>query len=399
MPRITKVRHGEDFQLKSILVPSSVFGVYVHIPFCLARCHYCDFVSKPLVAGALEPYLAALEREITASPEAGRRAGTVFFGGGTPSLLDGHQLARLLETVRATFALEPGAEISVEANPGTLSAAKAADFKTLGVNRVSLGVQSFDDALLARSGRRHTRHEAIAAFELLRAAGFDNLGIDLIHGLPGQSPSIWRRDLAMAIGLGPEHLSLYALGVEAGTPFAADLAAGRLELPGEHEELEMLALASELTTAAGYERYEISNFARPGHRCRHNLDCWRLGAYRGFGAGAHSFLRSPVPLRLANTPDIDDYVRRTAAGGDAVALREEPSPRQFAGEALMLGLRTADGVDETAFARLHGATPAALFPEVAACGAERGWIVCSGGRVRLTEDGILFSNEIFRSLF
>ena len=269
--------------------------------------------------------------------------------------------------MRAAFAVEPGAEISIEANPGTLTAAKAADFKALGVNRVSLGVQSLDDALLARIGRRHTRRDALAAFELLRAAGFDNLGIDLIHGLPGQSPAIWRRDLARAIDLGPEHLSLYALGIEAGTPFAADLAAGRLELPGEHEELEMLALARELTARAGYERYEISNFARPGRRCRHNLDCWNLGEYRGFGAGAHSFLRSPAPLRLANTPDIDDYVRRIAAGGDAVAMREEPSPRQFAGEALMLGLRTADGVDETAFARdarraARGALPGGRGP-------------------------------------
>ena len=376
-----------------------MFGIYVHVPFCIAKCRYCDFVSRPLAAGALEPYLAALEREIAAAPEAGRQAGTVFFGGGTPSILSGRQLGRLLEAVGAAFAVEPGAEISIEANPGTLTAAKAADFKALGVNRVSLGVQSLDDELLARSGRRDTRRDALAAFELLRAAGFDNIGIDLIHGLPRQSPSIWRRDLARAIDLGPEHLSLYALGIEAGTPFAADLAAGRLELPAEREELEMLALARELTARAGYERYEISNFARPGRHCRHNLDCWRLGEYRGFGAGAHSFLRSPAPLRLANTPDIDGYVRRVASGEDAVAMREEPSPRQFAGEALMLGLRTADGVDETAFAGEHGAAPAALFPEAAALCGENGWTESGGGRLRLTESGILFSNEIFRLLF
>ena len=376
-----------------------MFGVYVHIPFCVAKCRYCDFVSRPLADGALGPYLAALEREIAAAPEAGRRAGTVFLGGGTPSLLDGPQLARLLAAVRASFALEAGAEISIEANPGTLTAAKAREFLALGVNRVSLGVQSLDDAVLARIGRRHTAREAIAAFELLRAAGCGNLGVDLIHGLPGQSPAIWRRDLARAIDLGPEHLSLYALGVEAGTPFAADLAAGRLGLPGEREELEMLALARELTADAGYERYEISNFARPGRRCRHNLDCWNLGEYRGFGAGAHSFLRSPAPLRLANTPDSDDYVLRIGAGRDAVVMREEPSPRQFAGEALMLGLRTMAGVDEAAFILEHGASPASLFPEAASLGSERGWLERSGGRLLLTESGILFSNEIFRLLF
>lgn len=379
--------------------PAATVGIYIHIPFCVAKCHYCDFVSRPLSPGALEPYLDALEREIAAAPEAGRRAGTVFFGGGTPSLLDGRQLARLLAAVRSAFAVEAGAEISIEANPGTLTAAKAADFRALGVNRVSLGVQSLDDTLLARIGRRHSRREAIEAFAMLRNAGFDNLGLDLIHGLPGQSPAIWRRDLQRAIALGPEHLSLYALGIEAGTAFAAELSAGRLELPLEHEELEMLELARELTAHAGYQRYEISNFARPGRRCRHNLDCWNLGEYRGFGAGAHSFLWSTAPLRLANTPDIDDYVRRIAAGADAVVMREAPSPRQFAGEALMLGLRTADGVDESTFTLAHRAPPDELFPEAAALGREKAWIESSGGRQRLTEKGILFSNELFRLLF
>lgn len=376
-----------------------MFGVYVHTPFCIAKCRYCDFVSRPLAAGALEPYLAALEREIKAAPEAGRSVASVFFGGGTPSLLDGRQLARLVEALHSVFAIEAGAEISIEANPGTLTATKAASFLALGVNRVSLGVQSLDDQLLARIGRRHTRRDAIAAFALLRAAGFDNLGIDLIHGLPGQSPALWRRDLARAIDLGPEHLSLYALGIEAGTPFDAERNAGRLALPGEREELEMLALAGELTAAAGYERYEISNFARPGRRCRHNLDCWNLGEYRGFGAGAHSFLRAPAPLRLANTPEIDDYLRRIAEDGDATAVREEPSPRQFAGEALMLGLRTTAGIDEAAFAAEHGGSPAALFPEAAALGGGQGWLSSVDGHLRLTAAGILFSNEIFRRLF
>ena len=268
------------------------------------------------------------------------------------------------------------------------------------MNRVSLGVQSLDDALLARIGRRHTRRDALAAFELLRAAGFDNIGMDLIHGLPGQTPAIWRRDLSQAIDLGPEHLSLYALGIEAGTPFAAELAAGRLELPGEHEELEMLSLARELADRAGYERYEISNFARPGRRCRHNLDCWNLGEYRGFGAGAHSFLRAPTPLRLANTPDIDEYVRRIAAGRDAVAMREEPSPRQFAGEALMLGLRTVGGCRRDGFRTdARRAARGALSGGRRARQPRRAGSSRSGGRLRLTEPGILFSNEIFRLLF
>jgi oxygen-independent coproporphyrinogen-3 oxidase len=383
----------------SNLSPDAAFGVYLHIPFCPAKCRYCDFVSRALRPGALEPYLAALEREIARAPEAGRRAGSVFFGGGTPSLLSGGQLERLLAALRRTFDLSPGAEITLEANPGTLTTAKAADFRALGVNRVSLGVQSLDDPLLSRIGRRHSAREAVAAFELLRDAGFGNLGLDLIHGLPGQSPALWRRDLSRAMDLGPEHLSLYALAVEEGTPLAADIRAGRLTLPTETEELEMLSLAGELTAAAGYERYEISNFALPGRRCRHNLDCWNFGEYRGFGAGAHSFLLSPAPTRRANTTDADEYVRLVAAGRDATAAREEPSPRQLAGEALMLGLRTSDGVDETAFAIAHGAPPGALFPQAAALGRERGWLENAQGRLRLSERGILFSNEIFRLLF
>ena len=376
-----------------------MLGIYIHIPFCAAKCRYCDFVSRALDPGGLEAYLEALRLEIASAPEAGRRTGSVFLGGGTPSLLSGEQLGGLLGTVRATFDLAPAAEVTIEANPGTLSAGKAAAYRALGVNRLSLGVQSFDDALLARIGRRHTGEEAVAAYEGLRRAGFGNVALDLIHGLPGQTPELWRRDLSRAISLGPEHLSLYALGVEEGTALAGDLLAGRLALPSEQEELEMLSLAVVLTAAAGYERYEISNFALPGRRCRHNLDCWNLVEYRGFGAGAHSYLRSPSPRRTANTPDIDDYVRRIAAGGDAVCLREDPAPRQLAGEALMLGLRTADGVDETAFATAHGAFPAALFPEAAALGGERGWLKRADGRLRLTETGILFSNEIFRLLF
>lgn len=379
--------------------PQPPFGIYVHIPFCVAKCHYCDFVSQPLAPGALEPYLIALEREIDTAPEAGRLVGSVFFGGGTPSLLSGGQLARLLRSVRRAFDIEPDAEITMEANPGTLTAANAADFRALGVNRVSLGVQSFDDTLLARLGRRHSAGEAVSAFKLLRAAGFDNLGLDLIHSLPGQPPALWQRDLALALALAPEHLSLYALGIEAGTPLAADLRAGVLAPPTEEQELAMLTLAIDLTAAAGYERYEVSNFARPGRRCRHNFSCWSFGEYRGFGAGAHSFLRAPDPVRLANTPGIDEYRRRILAGEEAVVLREEPTARQLAGEAAMLALRTADGIDEGSFARAHGAAPAALFPEAAALGAERGWIERSGGRLRLTERGVLFSNEIFRLLF
>jgi oxygen-independent coproporphyrinogen-3 oxidase len=374
-------------------------GIYVHVPFCVAKCGYCDFASVPLAAGALEPYLEALEQEIRTAPEAGRRAATVFFGGGTPSLLAGAQLGRALAAVRAAFALAPDAEITIEANPGTLDAAKVAAWRALGVTRVSLGVQSLDDALLARIGRRHTAHEALAALGLLRAAGFGNVGFDLIHGLPGQTAALWRRDLARAIALGPEHLSLYALGVEEGTAFHRELRAGRLKLPPEEELAEMLAAAAALAGAAGYERYEISNWARSGCRCRHNLDCWSLGEYRGFGAGAHSFLRRPRPRRHANERDPGTYARLMRERGDAIVLREDPGPRQLAGEGAMLGLRTTGGIDEDAFAAAHGARWDELFPEAAALAAGRGWLEREAGRLRLTPEGMLFSDALFRLLF
>jgi oxygen-independent coproporphyrinogen-3 oxidase len=392
---------GQNSILSPAGAPASPppFGVYVHVPFCVARCTYCDFVSRPLAPGALEPYLAALEREIAGGGGPRRPATTVYVGGGTPSLLAPAQLARVLDAVRAAHGIAPGAEVTMEANPGTLTPASAAGYRACGVNRVSLGVQSLDDALLARLGRRHDARDAEAAFGLLRAAGFDNVGLDLIHGLPGQTPAVWRRDLARALAWRPEHLSLYALGVEAGTPLAAGLQAGRLALPAEDEELAMLEDAVALTAAAGYERYEISNFALPGRRCRHNADCWALAEYRGCGAAAHSFLRSPRPVRSANVPDAAEYARRVAAGEDPAEWREEPAPARLAGEAAMLALRTSDGIDEAPFAAAHGAPWDALFPEAAALGRERGWIERAGGRAHLTGQGMLFSNAIFRLLF
>jgi oxygen-independent coproporphyrinogen-3 oxidase len=256
-----------------------------------------------------------------------------------------------------------------------------------------------DDALLARIGRRHTAREALAAYDLLRAAGFGNLGFDLIRGLPGQSPGIWRNDLARAIALAPEHLSLYGLGIEEGTELHREQVAGRLALPTEDEEAAMLAATEELTSGGGYEHYEISNYARPGFRCRHNLDCWALAEYRGFGLAAHSFLRHPAPVRLANSADLDEYVRLAGAGRSAVARREATAPRRLAGETLMLALRTADGIDEAAFAAAHGAPWETLFAEAAALGAARGWIGRANGRARLTGEGMLFSDAVFRLLF
>lgn len=376
-----------------------MLGVYLHIPFCLSKCRYCDFVSAPAAPPEIERYVRALTREIRGARGAGRVAGSLYVGGGTPSLLEPEQLARLVGAVRETFGLAPGAEVSIEANPGTITAAKAGSLAALGVTRVSLGVQSLDDDLLRRLGRRHTAAEALAAFAALREAGCGNIGVDLIHALPGQTPAAFERDLARVLDLGPEHLSLYALSVEEGTPFAAERARGALALPAEEEELAMLEIARVRTAAAGYEHYEISSFARPGRRCAHNMVYWTMGAYAGFGASAHSFDPGPPPLRTANTADAGDYVRRLETGIPAEAGREALSARTLAGETLMLGLRLRDGVAVDEFALQCGGAPGELFPDALAQGAARGWLELRDGRLRLTESGVLFSNEIFRGLF
>lgn len=376
------------------------FGIYVHVPFCASKCRYCSFVSRPAAAGEIPRYLGALHREIAGAAERGREASTVYLGGGTPSLLGGPEVRSLLAAVSAAFPLAEGAEVTIEANPGTLTARKLGDYREAGVNRVSLGVQSFDDRALGRLGRRHGAADALAAWRLLRGAGFSNLGLDLMHSLPGQRPAGWRRDLERALALEPDHLSLYGLCVEEGTPLAEAHRAGILELPGESEQLEMLALARELTDAAGLEWYEVSNYARPGRACRHNLDCWGLGEYRGFGAAAHSFRRRPSPERHSNTDDVAAYVAAVESGAAATALRDRLSDRQLAGEGLMLGLRTRAGVDEGAFLREHGAAPGDLFGSAVSRGLERGWLERGGGnRLRLTPAGVLLSDALFRDLF
>lgn len=376
-----------------------MFGLYIHIPFCRAKCRYCDFNSRPAAAGEIERYLRALRRELGNTPDAGRRADTVYLGGGTPTLLAADQLESLLASLHAAYRIAPGAEISIEANPGTIDAAKAAHLFALGITRVSIGMQSLDDALLRRLGRRHTAAEAIAAFGILRAAGFTNLGVDMMHALPGQTPAGWEEELSRVIALGPEHLSLYALSIETGTPLAAERAGGALALPTEAEELAMLRIAQARTAAAGYEHYEISNFCRPGHRCRHNMSVWKIGEYRGFGAGAHSFLRTPAPVRFANEPDPERYVRRIEDGTSPELTREALTHAQFAGEALMLGLRMQEGLAIEDFARDFGAPPGELFAAAVAFGTAQGWLEEAGAHLRLTGRGVLFSNEIFRRIF
>ncbi|HTG81218.1 MAG TPA: radical SAM family heme chaperone HemW, partial [Geobacteraceae bacterium] len=271
-------------------------SLYIHFPFCLKKCLYCDFNSLAGSRIKAGDYIAAAVREMALRAEkvaAPVSAPTLYIGGGTPSLMEPSLVGRLIDTAARLYGLAAGAEITLEANPGTLTAEKLAGYRAAGVNRLSLGVQSFDDAMLGVLGRVHTAREALDSYATARATGFVNIGIDLIHSLPGQTPEMWRGELTRAIDLGPEHVSAYGLTVEEGTPFQRLESDGRLSLPDEDAAVTMFRETGAVLGRAGYERYEISNFARPGFRSRHNQVYWRRGNYLGFGAGAHSFLRSP----------------------------------------------------------------------------------------------------------
>jgi oxygen-independent coproporphyrinogen-3 oxidase len=378
-----------------------VAGLYLHIPFCLSKCRYCNFNSHPSPGQkSLERYTAALAVEIDRLADRGRPLiDTVYFGGGTPAILGSDNFCALFSILRSRLTLDRDAEITVEANPGSLDRRQAGDLLSLGVNRVSLGVQSFSDSLLLRLGRGHTAAAAREAFHLLRETGFGNIGLDLIYGLPGQDLADWEASLNRALALRPEHLSLYGLSVEKGTPFAEEKKRGCLDLPTEETVIEMYRLACRLAGEAGYEHYEISNWALPGFQSRHNRNCWTMKENSGTGAGAHSFVRSPVAARYRNIADFAVYTGAIERGESPVAGREDLSPSTVAGEALMLGLRLLEGVDCEHFRRQWGGVPAELFPEGVTFGLSHGWLEETGRQLRLTAEGLLFADEIFLRLF
>ncbi|RPJ86012.1 MAG: radical SAM family heme chaperone HemW, partial [Acidobacteria bacterium] len=281
------------------------FGIYVHIPFCVRKCPYCDFVTAPGNREERVSYLDALQSEIRASEWRGYQARTIYFGGGTPSELGPPDLQRVIETVQDVFGVPSGAECSIECNPGTLSKSKLARMRSMGFNRLSLGVQSFSDRFLRSLGRIHTSAEASEAYQLIRSARFDNVNLDLIFGLPGQTLEDWHKDLREALDLRPEHLSLYGLTIEPETEF------GRLKQRGQFEEVDeelaasMYETAVDLCAGAGYVQYEISNFALPGKECRHNLIYWHNEDYLGFGVSAASYVGG---VRWSNVKDRAGYV-------------------------------------------------------------------------------------------
>jgi oxygen-independent coproporphyrinogen-3 oxidase len=362
----------------------------------MRRCSYCDFNSFDQPEISVASYLELLLEELRLKAEniEPQIAPTVYFGGGTPSLLAPDQITRLIQAARNNPGVAKDAEITLEANPGTVTLASLQGYLAAGVNRLSLGVQSLDDRQLALLGRIHSADEAREAFNMARAAGFSNIGIDLMHGLPGQTLDDWQSALSEAIDMKPEHISAYGLSVEDGTPFAAMADKGELILPEEELAAGMLEMTSEFLRKAGYEHYEISNFALPGYRSCHNQVYWRRGNYLGFGAGAHSFLSSPgFGRRWENPSGLLEYA--AAIKGKKLAENELMlSGKEAMSEFMFLGLRLLEGVDREEFAGQFGMELEEAFPKATGMLCEKWLLIEDGSRLRLTSKGLLLANVV-----
>jgi putative oxygen-independent coproporphyrinogen III oxidase len=416
-------------------IPSSA---YLHVPFCRRRCYYCDFPvfvvgdrKNGENSGTIVQYVAALCQEIQTTPNLGTSLKTVFFGGGTPSLLSVSQLSHILETLDGKFGIAAGAEISIEIDPGTFTLEQLRGYVAAGVNRVSLGVQAFQDELLQACGRSHSVAEIFEAVEIVRSAGIVNFSLDLISGLPHQTLEQWETSLKSAVEIGPTHLSSYDLIVEPGTAFGRYFEAGAQPLPADETAAEMYRLARSILTGAGYEHYEISNYAKPGYQCRHNRVYWENRPYYGLGMGAASYVQGRRLTRPRKTQEYYQWVRNLSPGETQPDIEPETeqnfqvSENDILLETLMLGLRLAEGVSLSALTQqftqqtvdriwdclqpywrlrwveivtADRAIPYGIDPLDATLG--EGAKLPLSGNLRLSDpEGFLFSNTILADLF
>ncbi|HIJ95579.1 MAG TPA: radical SAM family heme chaperone HemW [Desulfuromonadales bacterium] len=372
--------------------------LYIHVPFCHKKCSYCAFASRPPQDGELEAYHTLLQQELNAVAGRGITGGTldsIYFGGGTPSLLQPEQVAHVLVSVRDLFSLVEAAEITLEANPGTIDALRLLALHDTGVNRISLGVQSLDDRFLAILGRIHNARQARQAYGDIRQAGFENVSIDLMYALPGQSLDSWRSDLLAAVDLEPEHISVYGLTLEEGTDLARRYDEGALELPDEDLSADMFELADDLLTQAGFEHYEISSYARPGFRSRHNSGYWQRDGYLGIGVGAHSLLRDGYGLRCGNPATLEEYSRQVTLGSQQPVDVQYLSREDAMAEYMFLGLRLIDGIKPGRFEQEFHANWDAHYGTIFADLIRLELVRKSQGCFQLTRRGMLLSNQVF----
>ncbi|MBI4322176.1 MAG: radical SAM family heme chaperone HemW [Chloroflexi bacterium] len=394
-------------------------GVYVHIPFCASKCLYCDFNSYAGMTSLQDSYVGAAGAEAAAICNAAQDTGsslvakTLYLGGGTPSLLTASQTAAILGKCTEHFAWEPSMETTIEANPGTLDLGHLVALRELGINRISLGIQSLDNAELRRLGRVHTAEDGLLAYQLCRKATFSNVSVDLMFGLPGQTLGSWARSLRSVVELAPEHLSLYCLSLEAGTPFHRMFQEGRLSLPGDAAEAAMYEIAEDILGTSGYVHYEISNWARAvlsgrigadqalstadtkaplTPRCEHNMIYWRNEPYVGLGAGAHSRIGDE---RYWNEASPLAYIKLAQIGRSTVAGREKLSDHTQMAETAFLALRTSDGIRRDVFEKRFGVALGDVFKAAIADCLDTGLLVDTEQAIMLSPRGRLLGNEVF----
>lgn len=371
--------------------------IYLHIPFCRHKCPYCAFVSSSGGKSEINSYVTLLleELQLAAREFTSRSIDSVYFGGGTPSLLAPGQISQVLKKIGQLFNLAPNPEITLEANPGTVNRKKLADLHSAGVNRLSFGVQSFNDRMLKVLGRIHSADQARDAVSDARSAGFSNIGIDLIHGLPEQTLEMWRNDLQEALLSGPEHLSVYGLTIEDGTPFAARFN-NEKNLPDNDLAADMYEMADKVLTSAGYEHYEIANYALPDLRSRHNSGYWRRDGYLGLGLGAHSFVyQGEHGTRFGNSCEPEQYAASIRSGRiprcNTITLSRDEAVSEF----VFLGLRMAQGISFADFESQFGSSFQIMFLPALQKLSRAGLIVHEQQGIRLTRKGMLLSNQVF----
>lgn len=383
---------------KKDAAPRKALGLYIHIPFCIRKCNYCDFLSFSGIGDdEQEAYFRSLLHEIEGYHKIyGNKyyVDSIFIGGGTPSLSDESMISELMTAVRNTFSVAPDAEITIESNPKTLTEDKLNIYLQAGINRLSIGAQSFDDELLHTMGRVHSASDFLLNYSLARACGFRNINIDLMFAIPGQTIKTWRNTLEKAIGLEPEHISFYSLQLEEGTPFFSMCRDGSLK--GIEDELDrtMYHDAVKLLKNIGYEHYEISNAAKEGYACRHNLKYWSMEDYLGIGLGAHSFMGG---TRFSNCTDLEEYISHSAScpeGSSVVQWEHRNSQEENIAEYLFTGLRKIKGIELADFAKKFGASLESRYGEVLKKHQTGGLIQVDNGWLHFTEKGLDLSNIV-----
>ncbi len=369
--------------------------LYIHIPFCVKKCLYCDFLSGPQSKQVIDAYVTALIREIKAYSETTRVVTSIFLGGGTPSILEATHIQQIFVALREVFQISTDAEITIEANPGTITHEKLKTYKQVGINRISFGLQSANNEELKLLGRIHTFEEFLDGYRLARECGFNNINVDLISAIPKQTLESWEETLNKVIALSPEHISAYSLIIEEGTPFAKDYGegcCGARELPSEDEERLMYQKTEELLKEAGYYRYEISNYAKAGKECKHNLGYWERKDYLGLGLGASSLMDN---IRYNNTENLIEYIEHSATLKIITCNKERLTTKEQMEEFVFLGMRKMEGISRRDFRENFGVSIEECYGQGIKQMLADGLVEESGEYLRLTSKGIDVSNYVF----